>query len=133
MLSQSADGNSLSNTKRIDMIQLEKVIEKGSQNLGTGINVQWLKFADGTYLMAGRCQFTTTESNTRFAFNLTIPISLANPSTSACVVTNVYAERRICIWPASLMSNNQIRFDVEPADTTGSGVTLACSFILLGK
>lgn len=133
MLSRSADGNSLSNTKRIDMIQLEKVIERGSQNLGAGTNVQWFKFADGTYLMAGRCQFTTAESNTRFKFNLTIPISLSNRLTAACVVTNVYAEIRFCIWTASLISGNQIRFDVESTDTTGSGATLACSFILLGK
>lgn len=115
------------------MIQLEKVIERGSQNLGAGINVQWLKFADGTYLMAGRCQFTTTESNTRFNFNLTIPITLTSVSTASCVATNVYQSRRICTWSAGVMSSNQIRFDVEPADTTGSGVTLACSFILLGK
>ena len=30
------------------MIQLEKVIERGSQNLGEGINVQWFKFAEPT-------------------------------------------------------------------------------------
>lgn len=114
------------------MIQIEKVIERGSQNLGTGINVQWLKFADGTYLMAGRCKFTTTESNTRFFFNLTIPISLINPSRSSCVVTNVYTTRRICTWTATFMDSNTIRFDVEPGDTTGAGVTLACSFVLLG-
>ena len=115
------------------MIQLEKVIERGSQNLGTGINVQWLKFADGTYLMAGRCQFTTTKSNTRFSFNLTIPISLIKPSSSSCVVTNVYTTVRFCTWTATLMDSNTIRFDVEPEDTTGAGVTLACSFILLGN
>lgn len=115
------------------MIQFEKVIERGSQNLGAGINVQWLKFADGTYLMAGRCQFITTESNTRFYFNLTIPVSLINSSIASCVVTNVYASRRICTWSASLVDSNTIRFDVEPADTTGAGVMLACSFILLGK
>lgn len=128
-----ADGNSLSNTKRIDMIQLEKVIERGSQNLGAGINVQWFKFADGTYLMAGRCQFTTAESNTRFVFNLTLPISLTNPGTSACAVSNIYASRRICTWSAGMTNANSLRLDVEPADATGSGVLLACSFILLGK
>lgn len=133
MLSRSADGNSLSNTKRIDMIQLEKVIERGSQNLGEGINVQWFKFADGTYLMAGRCQFTTAESNTRFVFNLTLPISLTNPGTSACAVSNIYASRRICTWSAGMTNANSLRLDVEPADATGSGVLLACSFILLGK
>ena len=114
------------------MIQLEKVIEKGSQNLGTGINVQWFKFADGTYLMAGSCQFTTTE-DTWHVFNLTLPISLINPSKSACVVTNIYISRRICTWSATLLDSSTIRFDVEPADTTGAGVTLACSFILIGK
>lgn len=115
------------------MIQLEKVIERGSQNLGEGINVQWFKFADGTYLMAGRCQFTTAESNTRFVFNLTLPISLTNPGTSACAVSNIYASRRICTWSAGMTNANSLRLDVEPADATGSGVLLACSFILLGK
>ena len=114
------------------MIQLEKVTERGSQNLGTGINVQWFKFADGTYLMAGRCQFTTAESNTRFVFNLTLPISLTKPETSACAVSNIFASRRICTWSAVLMDSNTIRFDVEPGDPTGAGVTLACSFVLLG-
>lgn len=114
------------------MIQLEKVIERGSQNLGEG-NVQWFKFADGTYLMAGICQFTTAESNTRFVFNLTLPISLTNPVTSACAVSNIYASRRICTWSAGMTNANSLRFDVEPADATGSGVLLACSFILLGK
>lgn len=115
------------------MIQLEKVIERGSQNLGAGINVQWFKFADGTYLMAGRCQFTTAESNTRFVFNLTLPISLTNPETSACSVSNIYASRRICTWSAGMTNANSLRLDVEPADATGSGVLLACSFILIGK
>ena len=129
---QSAAGNSLSNTKRIDMIQLGKVIERGEQYISEG-KLKWLKFADGTYLMAGRCQFTTAESNTRFVFNLTLPISLTNPGTSACAVSNIYASRRICTWSAGMTNANSLRLDVEPADATGSGVLLACSFILFGK
>ena len=115
------------------MIQLEKVIERGSRNLGAGTNVRWFKFADGTYLVAGRCQFTTAESNTRFVFNLTLPISLTNPETAACAVSNIFANRRICTWSAVMTNANSLRLDVEPADATGSGVLLACSFILLGK
>lgn len=114
------------------MIQLEKVIERGEQSISEG-KLEWLKFADGTYLMAGRCQFTTAESNTRFAFNLTLPISLTKPYTTSCVVTNIYVNRRICTWSAGMSNANSLRFDVEPADATGSGVPLACSFILLGK
>lgn len=114
------------------MIQLEKVIERGEQYISEG-NLKWLKFADGTYLMAGRCQFTTAESNTRFAFNLTLPISLTNSATSACVVSNIFASRRICTWSAGMTNANSLRLDVEPADATESGVLLACSFILLGK
>lgn len=47
--------------------------------------------------------------------------------------TNVYNSRRICTWSAGMATANQIRFDVEPADTTVSGEVLGCSFILLGK
>lgn len=114
------------------MIQIEKVIERGEQNISEG-KLEWLKFADGTYLMAGRCQFTTAESNTRFAFNLTLPISLTKPWTTACAVSNIYVSRRICTWSAGMTNANSLRLDVEPADATGSGVPLACSFILLGK
>ena len=112
------------------MIQLEKVIERGEQDIDRG-NLRWFKFADGTYLMAGRCEFTTTELNTRFNFNLTLPISLTNPLKSACVVTNVYISRDICTWSATIMDSSTIRFDVEPADTTGAGTALVCSFVLL--
>ena len=34
------------------MIQLEKVIERGEQDIEGG-NLWWFKFADGTYLMGG--------------------------------------------------------------------------------
>ena len=59
-------------------------------------------------------------------------MNLAKPET-AVTATNVYHSRRICTWTAGLIAANQIRFDAKPADATGAGVTLACSFILLGK
>lgn len=114
------------------MIQFEKVIERGEQSISEG-KLKWLKFADGTYLMAGLVKWTTATDDTRFTFNLSIPISMAYPEEVAVTVTNIYYGRQICIWAASVMTANQIRFDVEPADTTGSGETLGCSFILLGK
>ena len=114
------------------MIQFEKVIERGEQSIGEG-KLKWLKFADGTYLMAGRVQWTTTTADTRFTFNLNLPISVAFPAETAVTATNIYNSRRICTWSAGMITGNQIRFDVEPADTTGSGILLGCSFILLGK
>lgn len=114
------------------MIQFEKVIERGEQSISEG-KLKWLKFADGTYLMAGRVKWTTAAADTRFTFNLSIPISVAYPAEVAVTVTNVYHSRRICTWSAGMITANQIRFDVEPGDTTGAGETLACSFILLGK
>lgn len=112
------------------MIQLEKVIERGEQSISEG-KLKWLKFADGTHLMAGRVQWTTAAA--RFTFNLNLPISVAFPAETAVTATNVYNSRRICTWSAGMITANQIRFDVEPADTTGSGTLLGCSFILLGK
>lgn len=114
------------------MIQIEKVIERGEQYISEG-NLKWLKFADGTYLMAGRVKWTTETADTRFIFNLSLPISVAFPAETAVTATNVYHSRRICTWSAGMTTANQIRFDVEPADTTGSGEFLGCSFILLGK
>ena len=114
------------------MIQLEKVIERGEQSISEG-KLKWLKFADGTYLMAGLVRWTTAAADTRFTFNLNIPISVAFPAETAVTATNVYNSRRICTWSAGMRTANQIRFDVEPADTTGSGIILGCSFILLGK
>lgn len=114
------------------MIQFEKAIERGEQSISEG-KLKWLKFADGTYLMAGRVKWTTATDDIRFTFNLSIPISVAYPAEVAVTVTNVYYSRRICIWSAGMITANQIRFDVEPADTTGSGAVLGCSFILLGK
>ena len=115
------------------MIQLEKVIERGEQDIEGG-NLWWFKFADGTYLMGGgRVQWTTATADTRFTFNLSLPISVTYPAETAVTATNVYNSRRICTWSAGMTTANQIRFDVEPADTTGSGEFLGCSFILLGK
>lgn len=114
------------------MIQLEKVIERGEQDIDGG-NLRWFKFADGTYLMAGRVKWTTDAADTRFIFNLSLPISVAYPAETAVVAMNVYLNRRICTWSAGMITANQIRFDVEPADTTVSGEILGCSFILLGK
>ena len=114
------------------MIQLEKVIERGEQSISVG-KLKWLKFADGTYLMAGRVQWTTNTADIRFTFNLSLPISVTYPAETAVTATNVYNSRRICTWSAGMITGNQIRFDVEPADTTGSGILLGCSFILLGK
>ena len=113
------------------MIQLEKVIERGEQSISEG-KLKWLKFADGTYLMAGRVQWTTATASTRFTFNLSLPISVTYPAETAVTDTNVYNSRRICTWSAGMITGNQIRFDVEPGDTTGAGVTLACAFVLLG-
>ena len=114
------------------MIQLEKVIERGERSISEG-KLKWLKFADGTYLMAGRVQWTTDTADTRFTFNLSLPISVAYPAEVAVTVTNVYYSRRICIWSAGMTTVNQIRFDVEPVDAASSGIDLGCSFILLGK
>lgn len=117
------------------MIQLEKVIERGERYISEG-KLKWFKFADGTYLMAGRVKWTTATDDTRFTFNLSIPISVAYPAEVAVTVTNVYHSRRICIWSAGMTTVNQIRFDVEPVEPVGaasSGIDLGCSFILLGK
>ena len=114
------------------MIQLEKVIERGEQDIDGG-NLWWLKFADGTYLMGGRLQWDTTSSSDVFAFTVNLPISISSISESAVVATNIFYERRICTWTAGLIAANQIRFDAKPADATGAGITLACSFILFGK
>lgn len=114
------------------MIQLEKVIERGEQYISEG-KLEWLKFADGTYLMAGLVQWTTATADTRFGFKLSLPISVKHPAETAVTATNVYNSRRICTWSAGMITANQIRFDVEPADTTVSGEILGCSFILLGK
>lgn len=114
------------------MIQLEKVIERGEQDIDGG-NLRWFKFADGTYLMTGRVKWTTDTADTIFVFNLNLPISVAFPAETAVTATNVYFSRSICTWSASMMTANQIRFDVKPADATGAGITLACSFILFGK
>ena len=114
------------------MIQLEKVIERGEQSISEG-KLKWFKFADGTYLMAGRVTWTTDTAATRFKLNLNLPISVAYPAEVAVTVTNAFYSQRICIWSAAMITANQIRFDVEPADTTVSGEVLGCSFILLGK
>lgn len=113
------------------MIQLEKVIERGEQSVSEG-KLKWLKFADGTYLMAGRVKWKTATGGRRFTFNLSLPISVALAET-AVTATNFYYSQRICTWSASVTTANRIRFDAEPADTTVSGEVLSCSFILLGK
>lgn len=114
------------------MIQFEKVIERGEQDIDGG-KLWWFKFADGTYLMAGRVQWKTTSSSDVFVFNVNIPISISSIPETAVVATNIFDERRICTWTAGLIASNQIRFDAKPADATGAGITLACSFILFGK
>lgn len=114
------------------MIQLEKIIERGEQDIDGG-NLRWLKFADGTYLMGGCLRWDTTSSSDVFEFTVNLPISISSIPESVVVVTNVYYGRRICTWTAFLTAANQIRFDVKPAEATGAGITLACSFILFGR
>ena len=114
------------------MIQLEKVIERGSEQTSVG-NMNWFKFADGTYLLGGVLQWETTTPSNRYTFYADLPISVTTPYHAVTVATNRYNSRQICTWSASMSEPSRVRFDVEPDDATGSGVLLACSFILFGK
>lgn len=114
------------------MIQIEKVIERGSEQTSVG-HMEWFKFADGTYLLGGGLEWETTTPSNRYTFYADLPISVTEPYKAVTVATNRFNSRQICTWSATMSEPSRVRFDVEPADNTGTGVLLCCSFILLGK
>lgn len=114
------------------MIQIERAIEQG-EHTSSGLVIQWEKFADGFVMMLGRYQFNVEASNETYIKTITLPISFPTPQEVAVTVTNVYLNRAICSWSATMMSGNELRFDCKPDVAATTGLILGCSFILFGQ